>query len=88
MPLRRQTTDFLSSTRQPRTPSLIHLRWHRLAPVAVGLAVGAVSTLAFEIPDTTPAVTSIPTTCPDTVVDQPWYDPHPPCWITNTCPRE
>jgi len=87
MPVTPQTTDSISSTRPPHTPSPVDIRWYRLALVAVGLAVGVVSTLAFQAPDRPPAITSVPTTYPEPIDDQPWYEPQPPCWITNTCPR-
>jgi hypothetical protein len=87
MPSTPQTTNLLSSTRPPRARSPIDLRWYQLLLVAVGLAVATGATLAFEAPDTTRAVTSIPASYPDTTVDDPWYEPQPPCWITSTCPR-
>ena len=78
------SADVLASKRQPRTPKRGLARWARLSVSALYLAV--VPALIVRPGHNNPTVVPVPT-FPATATSEPWYEPHPPCWITNTCPR-
>jgi hypothetical protein len=78
--------DVLASKRQSRTPKRVPVRWARLSVLALYLALAVIPPLALRPGHSSPTVDPVPT-YPETSTSGPWYEPHPPCWITNTCPR-
>jgi hypothetical protein len=80
------SADVLASKRQPRTPKRVMVRWARLSVIALYLALAMIPPLVVRPGHTSPAVEPV-ATYPETSTSGPWYEPHPPCWITNTCPR-
>ena len=80
------SADILASKRQPLTPKRIPARWARLSVLALYLALAMIPPLVLRPGHGSPMVDPVPT-YPATSTSGPWYEPHPPCWITNTCPR-
>lgn len=79
-------TDVLESKWQPRTPKRVPVRWVRLSVLALYLALAMIPPLVLRPGHSSPTVEPVPT-YPETSTSGPWYEPDPPCWITNTCPH-
>jgi hypothetical protein len=81
------SADVLGSKRQPRAPRRVPVRWARLSVSALYLALALIPPLVLRPGHSSPVVVDSVPTFPETSTSGPWYEPRPPCWITNTCPR-